>query len=371
MRNLILAKSVNVVTKKYLGKLILNKNIRIALLFLVLLVLWFSSGFLKTDKEEVSENTFESKISVQAVALKGEVFSPRLSFRAYTEANRDINLVSKVSGEIIALNAKEGDYVEAGASVCTINAEDKTAKLEHAKAVLVESRLRYEGAIKLDEKGYQSELVKAQTLSDVLRAEALVKRLSLDIDNLNIIAPFSATIEKIPVEMGQVLAVGSVCASLVDLDPIRIVANIDFDDIYNVDLDSRVFFEIADKPLTSAKLQFISKQSNDATRSYRIEAIADNTNMRILAGLPAKLVVEMEEIKAHFLPASAISLNDQGATITKILRDDIVDSVEVSILGEEKEGLWVAGLPFESLVITVGQNYVVDGDRVNIEISDR
>ena len=145
MRNLILAKSVNVVTKKYLGKLILNKNIRIALLFLVLLVLWFSSGFLKTDKEEVSENTFESKISVQAVALKGEVFSPRLSFRAYTESNRDINLVSKVSGEIIALNAKEGDYVEAGASVCTINAEDKTAKLEHAKAVLVESRLRYEG----------------------------------------------------------------------------------------------------------------------------------------------------------------------------------------------------------------------------------
>ena len=109
MRNLILAKSVNVVTKKYLGKLILNKNIRIALLFLVLLVLWFSSGFLKTDKEEVSENTFESKISVQAVALKGEVFSPRLSFRAYTESNRDINLVSKVSGEIIALNGKEGD----------------------------------------------------------------------------------------------------------------------------------------------------------------------------------------------------------------------------------------------------------------------
>ena len=235
----------------------MNKNIRIALLFLILLVLWFSSGVLKTDKEEASENTPESKISVQAIALKGEVFSPRLSFRAYTEANRDINLVSKVSGEIVALDAKEGDYLEAGASVCRINAEDKTAKLEHAKAVLAESRLRYEGAIKLDEKGYQSELVKAQTLSDVLRAEALVKRLSLDIDNLNIIAPFSATVEKIPVEMGQVLAVGSVCAFLVDLDPIRIVANIDFDDIYNVDLDSRVFFEIADRPLTPAKLQFI------------------------------------------------------------------------------------------------------------------
>ena len=115
----------------------------------------------------------------------------------------------------------------------------------------------------------------------------------------------------------------------------------------------------------------IRDRSNDATRSYRIEAVADNTNMRILAGLPAKLVVEMEEIKAHFLPASAILLNDQGATITKILRDNIVDSVEVSILGEEKEGLWVAGLPFESLVITVGQNYVVDGDLVNIEISNR
>jgi multidrug efflux system membrane fusion protein len=79
----------------------------------------------------------------------------------------------------------------------------------------------------------------------------------------------------------------------------------------------------------------------------------------------------MEEMKAHFLPASAILLNDQGATIAKILRDDVVDSVEVSILGEEKEGLWVAGLPFESLVITVGQNYVVDGDLVNIEISNR
>ena len=70
------------------------------------------------------------------------------------------------------------------------------------------------------------------------------------------------------------------------------------------------------------------------------------------------------------MPASSILLSDNGNTIVKVVNSGIVNSKEVSVLGESESGFWVSGLPSEISVITVGQNYVVTGDHVNVNITN-
>jgi multidrug efflux system membrane fusion protein len=41
-----------------------------------------------------------------------------------------------------------------------------------------------------------------------------------------------------------------------------------------------------------------------------------------------------------------------------------VFSTEVAVVGETSEGVWVVGLPKEVVLVTVGQNYIIDGERV-------
>jgi membrane fusion protein, multidrug efflux system len=61
-----------------------------------------------------------------------------------------------------------------------------------------------------------------------------------------------------------------------------------------------------------------------------------------------------------------ILLNDLGQTVVRVLLEgNLVGSVKVSSLGEASDGLWVSGLPSEVSVITVGQNYIIDGESVD------
>ena len=79
----------------------MNKNVRIALLFLGLLFVWFLSGFVSdTQKKEQTSKKKAVSQSVQALNLKGQMYSPQLILKANTEAFRELKLISQVSGKI-------------------------------------------------------------------------------------------------------------------------------------------------------------------------------------------------------------------------------------------------------------------------------
>ena len=97
----------------------MNKNVRIALLFLGLLSVWFLSGFVSDtqEKEQTSKKKAVSQ-SVQALNLKGQMYSPQLILKANTEAFRELKLISQVSGKIREIYVTEGSIIGSGEVVC-------------------------------------------------------------------------------------------------------------------------------------------------------------------------------------------------------------------------------------------------------------
>ena len=70
--------------------------------------------------------------------------------------------------------------------------------------------------------------------------------------------------------------------------------------------------------------------------------------------------------RQHLLPQSVLTLNDAGELGVRTVIDKKVEFFKIKILRDQKNGLLVKGLPNTVDVITVGQEFVIDGQEVNI-----
>ena len=83
-------------------------------------------------------------------------------------------------------------------------------------------------------------------------------------------------------------------------------------------------------------------------------------------GLTAEILIPVKEINGHLIPPSSLTLNEKGEIgVRHIVDNDIAKFSKIEILGDEKEFVWITGLPDQAKIITVGHEFVSNGDTVN------
>ena len=88
--------------------------------------------------------------------------------------------------------------------------------------------------------------------------------------------------------------------------------------------------------------------------------------MRIRDGETAEISIELASDTAHLLPQSVLTLNDEGVLGIRAVIEGNVKFFEVKILRDQVNGLLLTGLPKSIDVITVGQEFVLDGQKVKV-----
>ena len=345
----------------------LNNNIRVALMFSLAIVVWFGSGFIKkSDSAEPAITVAENYTKVQVVSSSQRLFSRTLTMRASTEPNRAVHVLAQVSGKISAILAEQGSSVTQGQGICEIDAEDRHLRLKQAEAALENATIAYRGALKLKSVGYQSELAISQANAALAKAKTNHKRAQIDTENLRVKAPFGGIVESRPVEIGDFITPGQKCATVVELSPLKVEALASESEIGSLALNASAEVVIAGKTYSGARVSFLGRQANSTTKAYRVEALMDNPDQRLRAGVSAQLNVRLAAVQAHLIPASSILLGDRGNSIVRVLlADQTIASVQIEVVGETREGIWVTGLSKEVVLVTVGQNYIIDGERVD------
>ena len=73
----------------------------------------------------------------------------------------------------------------------------------------------------------------------------------------------------------------------------------------------------------------------------------------------------LRSVKAHIVSPAILTLGDKGRIGVKTVgQDGRVRFQTVEIIEQDEQGLWIRGLPDEAQVITVGQDFVLDGQLV-------
>jgi len=343
----------------------------------IAIVLWIGSGFLRDESPALPQSVALKNLALQAQNEDRPLTSVRVStsyasdqdrsirVRGQTQPERSVEVQAQISGLVQARPANRGDRVRTGDLLCEITVEDRNANLKEAAAVLSQAELEYQGVMKLVDKGLQSDAGIAAAEARVAAAQAVVQRRLLEKSKLKIKAPFSGVIEEVHMEIGQFVTPGSVCATLVDLDPMLLVGEVSEHQIAGLKPKLPVTARLSDGRSILGEVRFVSQLANRGTRTYSLEAELPNIDGSIKGGLTAAIDIVTGSNKAHRISAALLVLDDEGNTgVRTVSEAGVVVFYQVDLISESSDGVWVAGLPEVVDLIVVGQQTVVAGERV-------
>jgi multidrug efflux system membrane fusion protein len=343
----------------------MNTNVKIALVIILATLVWLASGLFANEAPSKLDQPALSLTKVSVGEYSAQDFVPLLSINSHTQPNRVVSLKAQIAGTVESVPGQRGTKVDKNQSICVIEAEERPQRLMQSKAKLEQAQIAYTGALQLKTAGYQSDLAIAQAKANLEIAKLELTLSQNDVDSLEIKAPFAGIVEDRPVEVGDFLTAGQPCAKLVELSLIKVVAEVSESDVVNLKIGDKASALFDDYASRTATISYIAHQANPTTRSYRVEAKIKNTELQLRSGISGQLQLRLDSVKAHLIPASLILLNAEGQTMVRAVdQKNLVTQHKVVVVGESENGLWVSGLPAMINLITVGQNYVTQGERV-------
>ncbi len=332
---------------------------------------WLASGQLfppsrapETSSAAVSPAD-KTPFAVRVKTFRARERDAQERLRGYTEASRQVALRARTRGLIEASPFAQGDSVKTGDVVCRLDMAARKTQLAQAEAAVASARRDFNATKKLEGGNFVSESKLASDRARLDLAVAQREQIVQDIDWTSIKAPISGVLVTKPAEAGAYVQVGDLCATVSVLDPLIVVAQAGERDIGAIRTGMAASARLATGETVDGHIRFIAPAADLATRTFRVELEVANPGLKLREGVTAELAVPLPPVKAHLLPPSALTLNDAGLFGVRIVSGgDIAQFVPVTVLSQERKGTWVTGLPDAATVITVGQDFVVDGQKV-------
>jgi multidrug efflux system membrane fusion protein len=334
---------------------------------------WLLSGQLTSD-ESVTPAGATSEMAAPAapplarVRVRQQTAEPRIVeivLRGQTVANREVELRAETRGKVIAVPAEKGALVHTGDVIAQLSDDDRKARLDQTKALLAQREIEYDNAQKLSKKGYRPETDVAETRAKLEEAKAAVTSMEIDIGYTTIRAPFDGVIEERPVEIGDFADVGDKVARIVDLDPVLVVGQAAERDIAKVKVGMPGTARLITGETVAGKVRFVGSSADAKTRTFRVELEVPNPGRTIVQGASAELHLPVADLPAHRVSPAILTLAENGDVGVKTIGPgNTVEFHAVTIVATEADGVWLAGLPPTVTFITVGQDFVTAGQKV-------
>ena len=351
----------------------INRSQIIALIAILLVVGWFALNSLgnsdapPTSQPAANSQTDPEKLPEVVVKWhEAEDHLRQISIFGRTEAMREVVLKAETTGIVTSAPLTEGQFVKKGQLVCRQDINARQANLDQAKAMLKTRELEYRAAVTLVEKGYRSETQAATALAALDGAKAQVKQAEIELDNVNIRAPFSGIFETQLAQIGDFLSPGQPCGLIVDLDPLIAVVQMTENQIGYVSVGQETVVQLATGQTLAGKIRLIEAKADPSTRTFRTEILLPNPKLELKAGLTATVRLQGNSVPAHKIPSQILSLNEFGDLGVRYLdANDIVRFAVTETVDEDSDGIWVTGLPEKARIIIKGQDFVSVGTIVD------
>lgn len=346
---------------------------------------WPSTNALATDPAPAAAAPPAMPVAVAVLqprdTMKWDEFSGRL------QAVERVEVRPRVAGAVKTIHFREGALVKQGDLLVTIDPEPFQAELDRAEAqsAAAEARLLFtKNELDRGQKLVDSRVVSVQDLdqrtnnykeaqANLRAAQADVQTAKLDLGYTEVRAPVDGRVGRIDVTVGNLVSAGPtspVLTTLVSVDPIYVgfaadesavseaLATLGDGDVLG-DID-RIPVEIT-TATTGAKpvrghLQLVDNQVDAATGTFRLRAVFDNPDGRLVPGQFAR--VRMGRAKTE--PALVINERAIGTDQDKKYVF-VVDPENKAVYREVKLGPPSEGLRVVASGLKEGERIVVNG----------
>lgn len=355
----------------------MSKNIISASIVAAALALWLGSGMLfnNSPSSQGADSASQQQVALEAggralskvrvAVIRSELRDRHVVLRGRTESKRSVDVKAEIAATLVSRPAERGMRVSKGDLLCQLAIDDRAVALQEARAAFETSRIEQQGSLELKKQGLLSAVAIANSEARLEAAKAHLRRQELNLARTRIVAPFDGIVEALHMNEGDYAVAGAPCVTLIDLDPMLIVARVTEAEVESLLQDQAVSgLTITGRELAGS-VSFVGTQSDPATRTYPVEITVDNQDYSIRSGLTVELRIGVETVSAHQISPSLLTLNDAGQKGIRILdASNRVVFKPVEILEDGAEGMWISGLPSTANLITVGHEFVAVGDIV-------
>ena len=314
----------------------------------------------------IAKTTIAPQSKVRVRTQIAEEVTRTIVVNGKTAPARVVELSAETDGRVASIGAKRGANIDRNTVIVRLDERDRSARLAQAEATVKQREVEYEARAKLKAESYVSEAQLQEGVALLEAAKTELTRARLDLDYMQVRAPFDGALQDRAVEIGDFLKVGDPIATFVDNRTIIISANVSEFDARFVHVGMTARATLATGEDVHGNIRYVAPVADEATRTFTVELEVDNRDGALRIGGTAELYIPAESILAHRISPSLLTLDDAGNIGVKIINDSgKVEFVVADIALSSGDGVWVAGLPETVTIITVGQGFVTTGSVVD------
>ena len=350
----------------------INASYIIAGLLIVLIGLWFllNKGGRSSDANQTNPAVQAEKVDKPPQVIVQRITAQNhpnvLELYGRSEPNRNVAIKAETAGIVVATPVREGKIISKGTILCRQDVDARQAIVDQARANLKSRDYDFKATQTLVNKGFRSATQLESQKALVDGAKAALVQAEIELDNVNMRAPFKGLITKQIAETGDYLAPGQACAQLLEMNPLIVTGDLTESQVGHVKLGLLTQIDLATGQSVMGKVRFIDPSANAATRTFRFEIEVPNPDYALKGGVTASVKLLIGEVMAHRIPGRILSLGASGDVGVRYLTDDNrVHFKTVQTIDEDGDGVWVTGLPETTRIIVQGQDYVSEGVKVD------
>ncbi|MGL0815356.1 efflux RND transporter periplasmic adaptor subunit [Vibrio vulnificus] len=348
------------------------------------------------DKTLQQRNTMAPLVVTQEVLMLD--YQPSNAYIGRVEAVEDTNITAQVSGYLKARHFEEGQLVEKGALLYTIEPSSFEAQVASAKASLAQAKASLKKA-ELDHQRGKNLLPRgsiSQSEFDALTAgllgaqaqleaaNAQLKLADVNLSYTQIRAPFSGRISDSKVSTGDLVSPSSgILTTLVSLDPIHTAFSISERERLalgierikgdgstpSAGVEAHLQLENGKEYPHLGRLDYLGNRIDTKTGTIALRAVVENPDHQLLPGQHIKVNLREKQAKSVVVvPRRAVQTDLEGHFVMVMTPGEVAERRNVSLGAQVEQGVVIRqGLTQDDVVITQGLQRVRNGMQVRVQ----
>ena len=307
----------------------------------------------------------------EAISVSGTVSTP----------NSPAQVCFLVSGKVVSVGPREGEYVKKGQVLASIDPTDYRLPLAGVKAQADQARIGYERAedefkrMKMlydskslapnDFQKYKAAYDSAmQQYEQAVASEKLTRK---HLTDATLCAPTSGYIAKRSIEPGDTASPGRVVFEIVQMDPVEVSVGVPETDVHLVKIGQKADITVPALPGKSLQgiVRVINVSADPNTRTYMTRISVANREHELRVGMVAEATIRGDRtIDMTTLPGDSVVRDPQGATQVYVYYPDQkrVYTKRVEIGAAVNKNVEIkSGLEGRELIVLAGQTKLRNG----------
>lgn len=320
--------------------------------------------------------------SVEVSAIGKDSIANSFSYSGKAAASKEISVLPTIPGKVINYSFEVGDTVRENQVLFTVDPSSLNDQIRSAQANYKASKLNLDNAEKaytnnkvLFDSGIISETDMDQIKLAYESAQATIEALDVNLEILKknisdctVTSPMTGVVVTRGVERGSYASLSAPAYVLMDLSTIKVEVGVSEQTVNAIHIGDEVqvsMSAVSDTPLIG-KVSTISPASS-ATGTYLVKVELNNKNGTIKSGMLANVNFTKEQATdVLVLPRSAVLTKDDE-TYIYVVDGDTAKKTPVTTGIDTGETVQItSALPEGTQVVTRGQTYLTDGEKVTI-----